>query len=78
MKNRNKIDLTKVKWSRPMGQKELSQIFEVHRSTIAKWLKNQVIRNRRLSRQRWQVATFEFPYKFMRDKVSDIDKHSTT
>ena len=72
MKKNNKIDVTKLEWSHPMGLKELSQIFEVHRSTMAKWLKDQVILNRRLSPHRWEIAIFELPYKIEEDKISDI------
>ena len=72
MKNKDNIDVTKVKWSRPMGLKELSLIFEVHRSTMAKWLKDQVICNRQLSPRRWEVAIFELPYNLEEDKISDI------
>ena len=72
MKKNNKTDITKVKWSRPKGLKELSQIFEVHRSTMAKWLKNQVILNRQLSSRRWEVAMFELPHVLEEEKISDI------
>ena len=61
------IDITKVKWSHPMGLKELSQIFEIHRNTMSKWLKNQVIRNRQLSPRRWEVAMYELPYDLNED-----------
>jgi hypothetical protein len=72
MEQINNMDVTKIKWSHPMGHKELSQIFEVHRNTIAKWLKNQVICNRHLSARRWEVAIFELPYNLEEDKISDI------
>ena len=72
MKNNNNIDVTKIKWSRPMGLKQLSQIFEVHRNTMAKWLKDQVICNRQLSPRRWEVAVFELPYYLEEDKIYDI------
>ena len=72
MKNNNNIDVTKIKWSRPMGLKQLSQIFEVHRNTMAKWLKDQVICNRQLSPRRWEVAVFELPYDLEEDNISDI------
>ena len=72
MKNINNIDVTKIKWSRPMGLKQLSQIFEVHRNTMAKWLKDQVICNRQLSPRRWEVAIFELPYNLVEDKIYDI------
>ena len=72
MKNNNNIDVTEVKWSRPMGLKELSQIFDVHRNTMSKWLKDQVICNRQLSSRRWEVAIFELPYNLEEDKMSDI------
>ena len=72
MKNNNNIDVTKIKWSRPMGLKQLSQIFEVHRNTMAKWLKDQVICNRQLSPRRWEVAVFELPYDLEEDKIYNI------
>lgn len=68
----NKLNITKVKWSRPMGLKELSQIFEVHRNTMSAWLKNQTICNRQLSPRRWEVAMYELPYDYEKEKVSEI------
>ena len=72
MKKNNKIDVAKVEWSHPMGLKELSQVFDVHRGTMAKWLKDQVILNRQLSPRRWEVALTELPYNIEEDKTSDI------
>lgn len=72
MKNKNNIDIAEVKWSHPMGLKELSQIFEVHRNTMAKWLKDQVVLNRQLSPRRWEIAMFELPYNIVEEKISDI------
>lgn len=72
MKKNNKIDVTKVEWSHPMGLKELSQIFEVHRNTMTKWLKDQVVLNRQMSPRRWEIAMFELPYNIEEDKISDI------
>ena len=72
MKKNNKIDATKVEWSHPMGLKELSQVFDVHRGTMAKWLKDQVILNRQLSPRRWEIAVFELPYNIEEDKTSNI------
>ena len=63
MKN-EKVNINKVKWTQPMTIKELSQIFDVHRNTLSKWLKNQVITNRQLSPRRWEVAEFELPKDF--------------
>jgi hypothetical protein len=54
-------DISKTQWSRPMGIKELSQIFEVHRNTMSSWLKKQIICNRKLSPRKWEVAVFELP-----------------
>ena len=54
-------DINHVKWSQPMSVKGLSQIFDVHRNTMSKWLKDQVICNQQLSARRWRVATFEIP-----------------
>ncbi|MBN2588311.1 MAG: hypothetical protein JXA96_00485 [Sedimentisphaerales bacterium] len=50
-----------------MGLKELSQIFDVHRNTMSKWLKDQIICNRQLSPRKWEVATFELPYDLTSD-----------
>lgn len=72
MEKNKKVNVTKEKWSRPMGQKELSQIFDVHRNTMSEWLKNQTISNRQLSPRRWEVAIFELPYDFEKDNISDV------
>lgn len=58
---KNSLDITKIKWSQPMGIKSLSQIFDVHRNTMSKWLKDQIICNQQLSPRRWRVATYEMP-----------------
>ena len=71
MKHNRNDNITKIRWSHPMGLKELSQIFEVHRNTMAKWLKDQTIRNRQLSPRRWEVAMFELPYNPEEDKITD-------
>ena len=67
----NNLYVSKVKWSQPMGIKTLSQIFEVHRNTMSKWLKDQTICNRQLSPRRWTVAIFELPYDMSSDKVEE-------
>ena len=59
--NRNNNNITKINWSRAMSIRELSVIFNVHRNTMSKWLKDQVIRNRKLSERKWQIAKDEFP-----------------
>ena len=64
------VDVTNVKWSHPMGLKGLSQIFDVHRNTMSKWLKNQTICNRKLSPRKWEVATFELPYDLDQDNMN--------
>jgi len=61
MKKNRSYDVNKVRWSQPMSVKGLSQIFDVHRNTMSKWLKDQVICNQQLSSRRWRVATFEIP-----------------
>lgn len=70
MKKNNVIDITKIKWSHPMGLKTLSQIFDVHRNTMSKWLKDQVICNQQLSPRRWRVATFELPNEYEEDLMA--------
>ncbi len=69
---KNNIDISKIKWSHPMGLKSLSQIFDVHRNTMSKWLKDQTICNRQLSARRWEVAMFEMPYDLCSDEI-EID-----
>jgi hypothetical protein len=51
---------------------ELSKIFNVHRNTMSKWLRDQVICNRQLSPRRWQVAKYEFFNGLEERKISDI------
>lgn len=58
---KNNVDSSKIKWSQPMGLKGLSQIFDVHRNTMSKWLKDQIICNQQLSPRRWRVASYEMP-----------------
>jgi len=70
MKKNNVIDITKIKWSHPMGLKTLSQIFDVHRNTMSKWLKDQIICNQQLSPRRWRVATFELPTEYEEDLMA--------
>ena len=67
IKQKDNADISKVQWSHPMGLKELSQIFEVHRNTMSKWLKNQNVCNRKLSPRKWEVAVFELPYDLTSD-----------
>ena len=68
MKNQYKINNAKIKWSRPMCVEELSKIFNVHRNTMTKWLKEQVICNRQLSPRRWQIPTDELPNGYAIEK----------
>ncbi|MBN1972142.1 MAG: hypothetical protein JW787_00775 [Sedimentisphaerales bacterium] len=60
MKKR-RINLNNIKWSHPMSIKELSQIFDVHRNTLSKWLRNQILCNRQISPRRWQIAEDDMP-----------------
>ncbi|MBN1972141.1 MAG: hypothetical protein JW787_00770 [Sedimentisphaerales bacterium] len=69
MKRQNNIDISKAQWTHPMGLKELSQIFEVHRNTMSKWLKKQILCNRQLSPRKWEIATFELPYDSGQDNI---------
>ena len=73
MRKNNKAYSAKVQWSHPMGIKELSQIFDVHRNTISEWLKKQTICNRQLSPRRWQVAKFEMPCDLSNDKSIETE-----
>lgn len=68
MKKRNKVDDDKMQWSQPMGIKELSQIFDVHRNTMSIWLKNQTICNRQISPRKWEVAMYELPIYLKKDR----------
>ena len=67
MERSSTLDITKVKWSQPMSVKGLSRIFDVHRNTMSKWLRVQVIFNQQLSPRRWRVATYELPSEFEDD-----------
>ena len=66
------INVTKIRWSRAMSIEELSIIYNVHRNTMSKWLKNQIIRNRQLSPRKWQVAKHLLPNGIEEKKISDI------
>ncbi|MEJ2648775.1 MAG: hypothetical protein P8016_10255 [Sedimentisphaerales bacterium] len=61
MKKDSKENVIQIKWSRPMNIEELAQIYHVHRNTMSKWLRDQVICNRQLSPRRWQVAKYDLP-----------------
>ena len=65
----NKNEVSNTQWSHPMGLKELSQIFDVHRNTMSKWLKYQIVCNRQLSPRKWEVAVFELPYDLTSDNI---------
>lgn len=56
-----KINDNEIRWSCPMSIEELSKIYNIHRNTMSKWLRGQVICNRQLSPRKWQVATCELP-----------------
>lgn len=62
-------EIPNIQWCHPMGLKELSQIFDVHRNTMSKWLKSQTVCNRQLSPRKWVVAVFELPYDFNSDNM---------
>ena len=76
IRQKNYTDISQVQWSHPMGLKELSQIFEVHRNTMSKWLKNQTVRNRQLSPRKWEVAVFELPYDLTSDNLEMSSKRT--
>ena len=67
IQRKNNSDISNIQWSHPMSLKELSQIFDVHRNTMSKWLKKQVVRNRHLSPRKWEVAVYELPYDLTSD-----------
>ena len=64
----NNIDTENIKWTRPMSIEELSRIYNVHRNTMSKWLKDQVICNKHLSARRWQIAEYELPAGDIKEK----------
>ena len=73
MKTIKRIEDSNVQWSRPMGIKTLSLIFDVHRNTMSKWLKEQVIYNQHLSPRRWRIAVFELPNEIeCENSIEDI------
>ena len=55
-----------------MSIDELSKIYNIHRNSMSKWLKDQVIPNRQLSPRKWQVAKDELPDNPNEDTISDI------
>ncbi len=61
MQTKEFVKTGKIQWSRPMGLKTLSQIFDIHRNTMSKWLREQVVCNQQLSPRRWRIAAFELP-----------------
>lgn len=63
MQTKQSIKTEEFQWSRPMDLKTLTQVFDVHRNTMSKWLREQVICNQQLSPRRWRIASFEFPYE---------------
>ena len=70
--NSDNDNITKTKWSHALSIEELSKIFNVHRNTMSKWLRDQVIRNRQLSSRKWQVDKDALPDSSDEDKISDI------
>ena len=72
MQESKDTNTTKIIWSRAMSVEELSKIYNVHRNTMSKWLKNQVISNRQLSPRKWQVAKHLLPNGIEEKKISDI------
>ena len=64
MRKDNDSNITQIHWSRAISIEELSKIFNVHRNTMSKWLREQVIRNRKLTARKWQVSIDEFPGVF--------------
>ena len=61
MKKVNNTNITKIKWSRVKSIDELTKFYHIHRNTMSKWLRDQVIPNRQLSPCKWQVAKHESP-----------------
>ena len=74
MSKGNKINSVEIKWSSAMSIEKLSKIYNVHRNTMSKWLKDQTVCNRQLSPRKWEVALFEMPYDLTRDNQEMISK----
>ena len=72
MSKGNKINSVEIKWSSAMSIEKLSKIYNVHRNTMSKWLKDQVITNRQLSPRKWQVAKHLLPDCLNEDENPDI------
>lgn len=48
-------------YSKPMSLKELAAVFGIHANTMRSWLKNQQVKNRKVSPRRWSVALKDLP-----------------
>jgi len=53
-----------IKWSKPKSVQQLARIFGIHRNTMRKLLKTNVICNQQLSPRLWRIPTYEFPDGF--------------
>lgn len=69
MQTKELVKTGKIQWSRPMGLKTLSQLFDIHRNTMSKWLREQIICNQQLSPRRWRIAAFELPNQMEDEKT---------
>ena len=53
-----------VKWSKLRSIQEWARIYGIHRDTMRKLLKNNVICNQQLTPRLWRIATYELPEGF--------------
>ena len=68
MQRKKNAKKSNTQWSRPMGLKTLSQLFDIHRNTMSKWLRKQVICNQQLSARKWRIAAYELPNEIEDEK----------
>ncbi len=74
MKIQRKINLNEDALSNPMALKELAQMYDVHRNTMADWLRKQIVPNIQFSPRRWRVPFRELPcdYDGIADNIREL------
>ncbi|MCK5600840.1 helix-turn-helix domain-containing protein [Candidatus Pacearchaeota archaeon] len=53
-----------IRWSRPMGLKELAKIFDRHPNTIRRWIDEGTIKSRHVADRNWRIPQEEMPYDY--------------
>jgi hypothetical protein len=53
--------IAQLKWSQPLGLTKWAKIYGVHPNTMRAWLKDQVVRNERMSPRFWRIAIEDLP-----------------